>query len=188
LLILESQIFKIFQSRNWENLLLAYKTYVRPSLEYCSIIWSPYFLKDITALENIQKYFTRRVMNYPELKYCERLSILKLESLEQRRIKFDLIETYKYTVNYENRQFHEIFQFSKNRFKCDLNNLYINFSHTNIRKYWFGNRVCNWWNSLPGNVKNSNSLYSFKKKIENTDLTQYCRGPISKTEMSHGLQ
>ena len=39
-----SHIFKIFKSLHQENLLQAYKAYVRPSLEYCSIVWSPHYI------------------------------------------------------------------------------------------------------------------------------------------------
>ena len=35
------------------------KVYVRPLLEFSSIIWSPYTGKDITAIESVQRSFTK---------------------------------------------------------------------------------------------------------------------------------
>ena len=35
-----------------------------------------------------------------------------------------------------------------------------------IEKYWFGNQVVDLWNSLPSAVKNSNSVDSFKTRLD----------------------
>ena len=52
-------IFRGFVSRNPDLLIRAFGTYVRPILEYPTCVWSPYTLKDIRKLENVQRYFTR---------------------------------------------------------------------------------------------------------------------------------
>ena len=83
-------IFRGFVSRNTSLLKQAYVTYVRPLLEYCTPVWSPYLIKDITKIENVQRYFTRRLFPRNTLNYADRLKILNLEPLEQRRLKFDL--------------------------------------------------------------------------------------------------
>ena len=83
-------IFRGFVSRNISLLKQAYVTYVRPLLEYCTPVWSPYLIKDNTKIENVQEYFTRRLFPQNTLNYTDRLKILNLESLEQRRLKFDL--------------------------------------------------------------------------------------------------
>lgn len=59
-------IFRTFRSRNVNLLLQAYKAYVRPILEYCTPVWTPYLLQDIDDLESIQKYFTRRLLGQYE--------------------------------------------------------------------------------------------------------------------------
>jgi len=33
----------------------AYSSMVRPTLEYCSTVWDPHFLKDINELEKVQR-------------------------------------------------------------------------------------------------------------------------------------
>ena len=61
-----------------------YKCYVRPTLEYNSVIISPHniFLSD--ALENFQRHFTLHLPGLYIFDYVERLKICKLESLELR--------------------------------------------------------------------------------------------------------
>jgi hypothetical protein len=75
-------ILKCFLSRNPTNFIRAFKTYVRPILEYNSIIWSPHLSRDINLLERVQRSFTHKVCvlcNLPSLSYDERLlfSILR---------------------------------------------------------------------------------------------------------------
>ena len=83
-------IFRGFVSKNTSLLKQAYVTYVRPLLEYCTPVWSPYLIEDISKIENLQRYFTRRLFPRNTPNYAGRLKILDLESLEQRRLKFDL--------------------------------------------------------------------------------------------------
>ena len=57
--------------------------------------WSPYLRKDVLAIEGAQRRFTRLIPGMAGLSYEERLSGLGLYSLEFRRVRGDLIETYK---------------------------------------------------------------------------------------------
>jgi len=64
-------------------------------LDYCSYVWSPYRKYDIDDLEKVQKRATKLL---PELKgrnYVDRLKACKLPTLHYRRIRGDMIETYK---------------------------------------------------------------------------------------------
>ena len=94
-------LFRRFTSRNPVLLTRAYTTFVRPILEYCSVVWSPYLLKDIDAIEDVQRYFTRRIFSHRSYSYSyhERLLLLCLESLEVRRLRFDLIMCFKIVHN-----------------------------------------------------------------------------------------
>ena len=58
------------------------KLYVRPVLEYCEPAWSPYLLKDIDLLEQVQCRATKLVKNIADLPYEEQLAAtLGLHSL-----------------------------------------------------------------------------------------------------------
>ena len=56
---------------------------------------SPYLKKDIETLERVQRAATKMVQGFHQLSYDDRLAQLGLTTLEQRRIRGDLIETYK---------------------------------------------------------------------------------------------
>ena len=64
-------LFRGFVSKDESPLTMAYKMYIRPLLEYSSDIWSPFLLKDIDAIESVQRYFTRRINRIKTLTYKE---------------------------------------------------------------------------------------------------------------------
>ena len=66
-------ILRCFQSRDSGLLMHAFITIVRPILEYCSVVWSPAFKKDIVRIEAVQRRFTKRLTGFSEHSYEERL-------------------------------------------------------------------------------------------------------------------
>lgn len=52
-------ISRCFTSKNVQILLRAYKVYVRPTLEYNSVAWSPFLIKHVDKLESVQRHFTK---------------------------------------------------------------------------------------------------------------------------------
>lgn len=48
-------IHKCFLSRDTSTLVRAFITYVRPLLEYCSCVWSPYLKNNIYKVESVQR-------------------------------------------------------------------------------------------------------------------------------------
>lgn len=76
----------------WINL---YKQYVRPHLEYCAQAWSPWTALDIDRIESVQERALRMVPGLANLTYKEKLKELNLQSLEERRIRGDVIQAWK---------------------------------------------------------------------------------------------
>lgn len=75
-----------------------YNSLVRPHLEYASQVWTPLYDIHIERLESVQRNFTRFALkglqwNDPSyvLSYDQRLSILQMQTLEQRRTNNDLV-------------------------------------------------------------------------------------------------
>ena len=72
-----------------------YLSLVRPLLEHAVKVWFPYLRGDINRLEAVQRRATKLSPTLAELPYEARLEVLDLTTLEERRNRGDLIETYK---------------------------------------------------------------------------------------------
>ena len=70
-------------------------------MEYCVQAWSPHLVKDIRILESVQRTATKMVPTLRKLPYESRLQRLGLTTLERRRIRGDLIETFKILTDIE---------------------------------------------------------------------------------------
>ena len=81
--------------RDPANLTSLYKVYVRPHLEYAQASWAPWTQADIHTLEKVQQRFTKQVTGIGSLPYEERLKRLGLPTLQARRERGDMVETYK---------------------------------------------------------------------------------------------
>ena len=93
-------IRRAFTHLDNDTFLCLFKAFVRPQLEYANAAWSPYKVKDITAIENVQRRATKQVPGLRDLSYEERLKQLKLPTLVYRRARGDMIETYKIMCDY----------------------------------------------------------------------------------------
>jgi len=56
-------ILKCFSSRDKLLLARAFSTFVRPLLEFSSVIWSPYYVNEIKKIEAVQRTFTKSIGN-----------------------------------------------------------------------------------------------------------------------------
>ena len=166
-----SLIRRTFINLDEKNFKFLYKSMVRSHLEYASSVWSPYKTKYIDIIENVQKRATKQIPTLKELNYEERLKKLKLPTLVYRRIRGDMIETYKILNNiYDNA--------ASNFLKC-RNRLEQNYTlrghhqqlvhqRTNkqIRQHTFSIRITNIWNNLPCHVVEAPTLNTFKNRLD----------------------
>ena len=92
------------------------KTYrdMIPLLEYNSIIWSPSQIGLINNIESVQRSFTKRLPGFNNLSYADRLLNLNLQSLEHRRLCYDLVTCYNIVYNHIANAFDDFFTFSHN--------------------------------------------------------------------------
>ena len=104
-------IFRTFVSRDVTMLLCAYATYVRPILEYNTVVWSPSLKQDITSVEKVQRKFTKRLPGYRNFSYLERRRNLNLMTLELRRLHADLVMCYNIVFNIVKLEFSDFFYF-----------------------------------------------------------------------------
>ena len=52
-----------YKHANTSTLLQLYKAFIRPHLEYCAIVWDSHLLKDMDALEKVQRSALRMCLN-----------------------------------------------------------------------------------------------------------------------------
>jgi len=102
-----------FKRLSKKDFLLLYKSYIRPKVEYCIQAWSPYRIKDIKCLENVQRRATKMVEGIGKLGYDERLRKLGLTTLETRRKRGDMIEIFKLMTGKEKNRLSTIFHESR---------------------------------------------------------------------------
>ena len=165
---------RCFTSRDTATLVRAFAVYVRPIVEYCSVVWSPHLIKDIELLESVQRRFTKRLPGLWNVEYTQRLKAVGLERLDVRRVRFDLIMAYKIIFGLVRVDSSQFFTPSHNTAtRGHSYKLYAPAVATDLRKYFFANRVVSVWNDLPTNT-DFGSLSRFKNYISKLDLTKYC--------------
>ena len=159
--------------KNKEILLRLYKTLVRPLIEYCSPAWSPHYLKDKHLLERVQHRFTRMIPGLARMEYQDRLVALNLWSLEERRNRADIIETFKIVKGLSAIPASSMFELSKDtRTRGHVLKLVKHRCSTDIRKFFFAERVINRWNSLDQRTVEANTINNFKSHLERLRKTR----------------
>ena len=160
-------IRKGIENKTANIILPLYKSMVRPHLEYCVQFWSPHLQKDIVEMEKVQKRATKMITGLGNLPYEERLRRLGLFSLEKRRLRGDMIETYKIMHGKDRVEKERLFSLSHNtRTRGHPLKLSVGRVRTDKRKYFFTHRVISLWNSLPQEVVMASGLDAFKKGLD----------------------
>ena len=70
-------------------------------------MWNPYLKKDIDLLTGVQRRATNMILGYKHYCYKDRLALCQLSTLEDRRLRGDLIQAFKLLkgldqINYNN--------------------------------------------------------------------------------------
>ena len=156
-----------------KTLLKLYKTLIRPLLEYCSSTWSPHYVKDKQPLEKAQHWFTRTVPGLARMEYQDQLKVLNIWSLEERRNRADLLETFKVVKGLSTMPANSFFEISKDkRTRGHDWKLVKHHCRTDVRKFFFSERVINRWNQLDQVSIEAKTLNAFKSQLERITRTR----------------
>ena len=137
-------------------------------MEYCVQAWSPHLKKDIDCLEKVQRAATKMVHGFCHVPYEDRLKRLGLTSLEERRIRGDLIEAYKITTVREAVDRGQFFQLSACEYNLRGHSMKLSKQRASrdIRKFFYSHRVVQEWNKLPQAVIDATSVNQFKNRMD----------------------
>ena len=170
-------LFRGFVCRDAAFLCKAYKTYIRPILEFNSVVWNPVLHKYIDQIENVQRKFTKRIPSLSNLSYLQRLHNLNLQTLELRRLIIDITYYYKILHNLTPHNPSDFFTFhhppSSSRKTTPL--VIKPIASAKLLSS-FQYRAIDCWNHLPSEIQMCNSLCSFKYSVSKIDLTSFLHG------------
>ena len=143
-----------------------YTTLIHPHLDYASVVWNPYQLGHIRAIEKVQRRATRIIPEFRGYSYYDRLKALNLPSLVYRRRRMDMIMVYKIIHGLDGSPFDMFFMYHDEPTRSNGYKLFKKFCRLNVRKYRFSQRVVNDWNTLPIEVVQAPDVESFKTKLD----------------------
>ena len=107
--------FNLDNFRNKQTVLALYRALVRPLLEYGAQFWSPICWVDVERLKNVQARDSKLVPSIRHKRYQRRLADLGLFTLEQRRLRGLLIETFNILRGFSQLDPASLFELSVNR-------------------------------------------------------------------------
>ena len=145
---------------------LLYTSLVRPHLDYASNIWNPYLLEDMRTIEKLQRRATKLIPSLKQYTYQERLSALNLPSLQYRRLRMDLIMTYKILQGTVHLRKDHFFIMNTNPTRTNGLKIYKHHCNKTLRRYSFSQRIIDHWNRLPSEIVNAPNLLSFKTQLD----------------------
>src|SRR6218665_2803620 len=139
-------------TRYKDTILRLYKSLVRPKLEYCMQVWSPYLKQDMEKLDKVQRRATKMIQGYKDLSYEERLIRGRLTTLEKRRSRGDLIEAYKIITGKASIQSERFFELAPS--KVTRGHIYKLFKKRKgtLGQTFFNARVVDLWNALDDSI------------------------------------
>ena len=150
-----------------------YQVFVLPHLSYSVPAWAPYTMADKELLEKVQR---RAIMMVSNIKgsYEERLANLGMRTLGDRRMRGDLIETYKILTGKSDVKYQTWFQLARDEVgtvDTRAKTGHLNLSRppnatSDVRKNFFSQRVVPHWNQLPDHVKMVQKTNDFKNAYD----------------------
>ena len=165
--IILGYIKRVFRYRNKQTVLALYRALVLPLLEYSAQFWSPIRRVDVERLEKVQARDTKLVPSIRHKGYQRKLADFWLFTLEQRRLRGLLIETFKILRVFSGLYPAFLFELSVNRTRNHGFKMVPPRFNTVLYRDFPMVRMCNLWNSLPEAVVNAPSVDGFKRRLDN---------------------
>ena len=132
----------------------------------------------IDSIESVQRRFSKGIPSLSNLSYTQRLDKLGLESLELRRLRFDLINYYKVLNGFSPidplNHFSIHHPISSSRSSVPHLRKPLRCNSKLSTSFFF--RHVDAWNSLPASLKSVSSLHSFKSSLKKGQSLIFLKG------------
>ena len=163
-----NNISRAFHFRDRHIFLRLYKTYVRVHLEFSTPVWTPWLKVDIDLLEKVQIRAVNMISGLHGTTYESKLKELKIQTLQDRRTRFDVIQVFKILKGYDKVNPNTWFEFETRRSTRNSHqmNLKIKRRNTDLARNFFTVRAASHWNKLPSHIKEATTLSNFKSKYD----------------------
>ena len=164
------QLARNFHFRDRNIIRKLYIQYARPYLEFASPAWSPWLKEDKEILERVQIQAVGMISGLKGKTYIEKCEELGIDTLEARRDKQDLLETFKILRKPDDagRLLHgtRARAGAVTRTAAEPANINVERARLDNRKYSFTGRAPEMWNKLPGALKSCGSIQMFKTALK----------------------
>ncbi|EFA11850.1 hypothetical protein TcasGA2_TC005090 [Tribolium castaneum] len=157
---------KAFQGTQAAAVIKLCKAFIRPMLEFGNAVWHPTLVRDSNLLESIQSRITRIPFGRIRPCYPERLKVLHLTTLEDRRVRGDLITTFKALTDADPSIRNLFVLHGQDRTRGHQLKLRGESFKTTARQYFLPLRVFHKWNSLPDKLLDCTSVLQFKINLD----------------------
>ena len=169
------QLSRAVLYRDSNTFIRLYLVYVRPILEYCIQAVGPHTVADKLCLEKVQIRAVNMVSNIGKGSYSEKLAKLNLTTLEERRWRGDMIQTWRIMTGKDRVRVDTWFDLEVDRRRegatttRNASGLHAirprDYQHEE-RGFFFSNRVVTDYNSLPDYVKKATNINTFKNSLD----------------------
>lgn len=178
-------LLRIVHIRDPAIIVHCFKTWVLPKLEFSSSVWSPFKMKDIRKIERVQSSFTRivyfkcfGVRCYTDLpNYRDRLRRLELVSLQERRIRKDLVLAFKIISGEVRLSRSKYFRPKPTNGRTKFYNFHIPFTKCSAFKNSFFIRAAVWLMKLPSDILKAQNSIQFQAALKKIDLVSFFQLP-----------
>ena len=117
-------------------------------------------------MEAVQARATKLIPSIRQIGYQRRLERLNLFNLETKRLRGQLIETFKILNGITNVEYNKHFTLSRNQTRSNGWKLELKRYNTTQCGQFFSYKICSTWNSLPASVVNCTTVEEFKGKLD----------------------
>ena len=164
---LMSELLRSTVCRGKEFMVALFISHIRPIIDYCSCVWNVGYVGDVRLVESLQRRWTREVLGFERVQYCDRLKSLGLFSVFGRLLRMDLIKIWKGfhpEVDVGISGLFDMAQYSGTR--GHLFKLSVPRCHSEVLRRSFGVRRVKIWNDLPAHVVETSCLTTFKRFLD----------------------